>query len=148
MNTVTLATPIRSRRTIHFLRHLGEMTAAMFLGMGALAAAFAAAGRSLLDFRLAHPEAAVVAMVAAMTVPMVAWTRRRGHDWESAGEMSVAMAVPAVIALTCYWLGALPAEPLCPVMCVGMIPAMAIAMFFRLDQYTRHVSAARAVALR
>src|SRR4029450_7568501 len=55
MSTVTLATRTRSRRTIHFLRHLGEMTAAMFLGMGALAAVFAAAGGSLLDFRLAPP---------------------------------------------------------------------------------------------
>jgi hypothetical protein len=90
----------------------------------------------------------VVAMVAAMTVPMVAWMRRRGHDWWSAGEMSIAMAVPALIALTCYWLGALRAEPLCGVMCAGMIPAMAIAMLFRPDQYTRHVSVARAVALR
>jgi uncharacterized membrane protein YfcA len=79
---------------------------------------------------------------------MVAWMRRRGHDWRSASEMSIAMAVPAVVALACYWLGALPAEPLCGVMCAGMIPAMAIAMLFRLDRYTRHVSASRMVVLR
>ena len=148
MTAITVATPTRSRRTIHFLRHLGEMTAAMFIGMAALAAAFVAAGGSLLDFRLAHPEAAVVAMVAAMTVPMVAWMRRRRHDWRSATEMSIAMAVPAVVALACYWLGVLPAEPLCGVMCGGMIPAMAVAMSFRLDQYTRHHPTARAVAPR
>ena len=146
MTTIALSNPARRGRIMHFMRHLLGMTVAMFIGMGALAAVLAAAGGSLLDFRLAHPEAAVVAMVAAMTVPMVAWMRRRGHGWRFAGEMSAAMAVPAVVVLACYWLGGISAEPICPLMCMGMIPAMAVAMLFRLDEYTARPHVRQAAA--
>lgn len=127
-----------ARRAIRFVRHLSEMVVAMMLGMFAFGAALAAAGTDLVDFRLSHPELSLTFMATAMTVPMIAWMRYRGHAWSSGGEMTAAMFVPVAVLIPCYWLGAVSAEPLCPLACAAMIPAMAVAMLFRRDEYTTH----------
>jgi hypothetical protein len=59
--------------------------------------------------------------------------------------MSGAMFVPAFALIACYWLGGVSAEPMCPLACGAMVPAMAVAMLFRLDQYTGHLATSRAV---
>jgi hypothetical protein len=50
--------------------------------------------------------------------------------------MTAAMLVPVLGVLACYWAGAITADPICPLSCVLMIPAMAAAMLVRLDVYT------------
>lgn len=128
------------RPTLTFLRHLGEMTLAMFVGMFAfglmLGVIAGAAGSSLESIRLSQPALFMLGMVTAMSVTMVAWMRRRGHTWREGWEMTAAMAVPVLVVLACYWAGAIPADPVCPLSCVLMIPAMAGAMLFRRDVYT------------
>jgi hypothetical protein len=126
-------------RAIHFVRHLAEMVVAMMLGMFAFGLVLAAAGTDLVAFRLSHPELSLMAMATAMSVPMVGWMRHRGHTWSSGAEMTVAMFVPVAIIIPCYWLSAMSAEPMCPIACAAMIPAMAVAMLFRRDEYTTHV---------
>jgi flagellar biosynthetic protein FliP len=79
-------------------------------------------------------------MAFAMSATMVAWMRYRAHSWRSSAEMTAAMFVPALLLIVCYRLGTVSAGSVCPLACATMIPAMAVAMLFRLDEYTtRHV---------
>lgn len=139
MSTATLSRRERDRPTLHFLRHLGEMTVSMFVGMFAfgltlgLIAGVADTSQSL---RVSQPELFMLGMCSAMSATMVAWMRHRGHTWRQCGEMTAAMLVPVLGVLACYWAGAITADPVCPLSCVLMIPAMAAAMLFRLDVYT------------
>jgi hypothetical protein len=141
MATVVVSTPSAAARAIRFVRHLLEMTAAMMLGMFALGALVAVTGGDLLELRLNHPSTALLLMASSMSVPMVGWMRYRGHGWKGGAEMSVAMFVPAVGLIACYWLGGVSAEPMCPLACAAMIPSMVVAMLLRLDAYTRPFSA-------
>ena len=140
MTTATVSRA-RTRPTLTFLRHLGEMTLAMFVGMFAfglmLGVIAGAAGSSFESIRLSQPELFMVGMVTAMSVTMVAWMRRRGHTWREGWEMTAAMVVSVFGVLSCYWVGAIPADPVCPLSCISMIPAMAAAMLFRRDRYSR-----------
>jgi hypothetical protein len=132
----------RPERVIQFVRHLGEMTVAMMVGMVAFGmitgVATAANGSTFEEARLSQPELMVSLMAISMTVPMVAWMRHRGHGWQSSAEMSAAMVAPAFALLVCYWAGGVSAKPICPIACAAMIPAMIMAMLFRLDEYGAH----------
>lgn len=142
MSTATLSRAAHRRPVQTFLRHLGEMTLAMFVGMFAFGLALGViagiAGSSLESVRVSQPELFMLGMGSAMSVTMVAWMRRRGHTRRESWEMTAAMFVPVLGVLACYWTGAISADPICPLSCVLMIPAMAAAMVFRLDVYTTH----------
>jgi hypothetical protein len=140
MSTATLARAGQHRPVLAYLRHLGEMTLAMFVGMFAFGLALgviaAAAGSSLESVRTSQPELFMLGMGTSMSVTMVAWMHRRRHTWRESGEMTASMFVPVLAVLACYWAGAVTADSVCPLSCVLMIPAMAAAMLFRLDVYT------------
>ena len=128
MSTATLPRAHRRPRPT-FLRHLGEMTLAMFVGMfafGVVVGVIAGvAGSSLASVRVSQPELFMLGMGSAMSVTMVAWMRRRRHTWRECWEMTAAMFVPVAGVLACYRAGAITADPICPLSCVLMIPAMA-----------------------
>ena len=138
MSTATVSRS-EPRSTLAFLRHLGEMTLAMFAGMFAfgvlLGLTASAGGSSLESVRVAQPELFMFGMCTAMSVTMIAWMRRRRNSWRDCWEMTGAMVVPVLGVLACYWTGAITADPVCPLSCVLMIPAMGAAMFFRRDAY-------------
>ena len=140
MTTITAPRSWRPGRTFSFLRHLGEMTVAMLLGMFAygvlLGVVLGAAGSTVEDARLGQPELFVLGMATSMSVPMVAWMRHRGHEWRNGIEMSAAMFAPALVLIACYWVHAVEANSICPLACAAMIPAMVGAMLFRVDDYT------------
>jgi hypothetical protein len=143
MSTATLARTEHDRPALLFLRHLGGMTLAMLVGMFAFGLALGViagvAGSSLATVRVSQPELFMLGMGSAMSVTMVSWMRHRRHSWQQGWEMTGAMFVPVLGVLACYWAGAIAADPVCPLSCVLMIPAMAAAMLFRLDVYaTRH----------
>jgi hypothetical protein len=142
MSTLTASRPRRVGRVFWFLRHLLEMTVAMMLGMfgyGLLVGSLLAeAGSSLENARLDQPELFAIGMASSMSLTMVAWMRHRGHRWRNSAEMSAAMFVPAFALISCYWLHAVSANSICPLACAAMIPAMVMAMLFRLDDYTGH----------
>ena len=147
MSTAVFSRSDERRPVLTFLRHLGEMTLAMFVGMFAfgltLGVIAGADGSSLESVRLSQPELFMLGMATAMSVTMVAWMRHRRHGWRQGWEMTAAMFVPVLGVLACYWAGAITADPVCPLSCVLMIPAMAAAMLFRLDRYTtRHAHTA------
>jgi hypothetical protein len=129
-----------TKSTLHFIRHYAEMVAAMFLGMGVLFApalvALGAAGVSSAELRSEAPALLLLSMGVAMTVPMVAWMRHRGHGWAATNEMAASMLVPTagVIAL----LGAGLVDDVGTLLIVEhvvMLPGMLIAMLLRRDEY-------------
>jgi hypothetical protein len=140
MTTAAVSRAEPRRPVLVFLRHLGEMTLAMLLGMLAFGFALgliaAAVGSRAESVRLSQPELFMLGMAAAMSLTMLAWMRRRRHTWREGCEMTAAMFVPVLGVLACYRVGAIGADPVCPLACVAMIPAMAAAMCFRLDLYT------------
>jgi hypothetical protein len=144
MSTFSLSRAGRPRSIAAFTRHLLEMTLAMMVGMLAFGTAVgvisAGAGSSLENVRVEQPELFVLGMASSMSVTMVAWMLNRGHTRRSSGEMTAAMFVPAFALIVCYWLGAVAAGSVCPLACAAMIPAMVVAMLYRLEVYTAHVS--------
>jgi hypothetical protein len=139
MSTVILSSA-EYRRALTFLRHLGAMTLAMFLGMFgfgfSLGLVASAAGTSLESLRVSQPELFMLGMGSVMSATMIAWMRHSRHSWLECAEMTAAMFVPVLGVLGCYWAGAITADPVCPLSCVLMIPAMAAAMILRRDVYT------------
>jgi hypothetical protein len=80
-----------------FLRHLGEMVLAMWVGMavfGGLRALLGGPGPA--DVLRDHFNFSLVTMALFMAVPMVALMRVRGHRWERGAEMAAAMVVPVL----------------------------------------------------
>jgi hypothetical protein len=127
-------------KTRTFIRHYTEMLIAMFLGMGVLGGALAAAG-----VEIEAIELDLFAMALSMSVPMVAWMRYRGHGWLPAGEMTAAMLVPSVAAVALLWLGLVEdTGALMAIQHGAMFPAMLAAMLLRLDEYTGAHALARA----
>jgi hypothetical protein len=145
MSTATVPRP-HHRAAAIFLRHLGAMTVAMFVGMLAFGLALGLiagfAGSSLASVRVSQPELFMLGMGTAMSATMVAWMRHRPHSWREGAEMTAAMSVPIIGVLACYWAGAVTADSVCPLSCALMIPAMAVAMLFRLDVYSTHTRTA------
>jgi hypothetical protein len=121
----------------NFIQHLLEMTIAMFVGMGVLAypasLLFDALGWDVLNDELVPMT---LVMATTMVIGMSVWMRIRGCRWGLVIEMAPAMYVPFVLMYPFYW-GGLASET--AVMVVGhvlMVPAMAVAMLFRLREYT------------
>lgn len=133
-------TRARSKRlrpgTRHFLRHLGEMLLAMFLGMAVLGGAaegvFALAGSSIADTPVAF-QASLMAF--NMTLPMVAWMARRGHPAARGAEMAAAMIVPTAGAIGLDAAGAIGPDAVLAVQHAVMIPAMVAVMLWRRGHY-------------
>lgn len=123
--------PLVDRRVLHFLRHLGEMTLAMVIGMaalgGALEGAFAVASAGTFQ----HVELSALAMAFSMSLPMAAWMRYRGHGWTHTLEMAGAMIVPAVVLLVGFRMDALSGPTVMSVQHAVMLPGMVAVMLFR-----------------
>jgi hypothetical protein len=140
MSTTTTVSRAPHRPARVFLRHLGEMTLAMFVGMFAFGFALGmvagAGGSSLESVRTTQPELFMLGMFSAMSTTMVVWMRHRHHSRRDAAEMTGAMLVPVLGMLASYWAGAVTAASVCTVSCALMVPAMAAAMWFGRGRYS------------
>ena len=133
--------------TLNFARHYGEMIVAMLLGMLVLGGAARAAGVDVSAWRTDAPALLLLAMATAMSAPMVAWMRHRGHVWARCWEMTAAMFVPSFAAIALLWGGLVEeVDTLLAIQHVAMFPAMLVAMLLRRDDYTRHVGRVHAAA--
>src|ERR1051326_3477189 len=87
MSTAALSRVEQNRPLMTFLRHLGEMTLAMLVGMFAFGLALgliaSLAGSSLASVRVSQPELFMLGMGSAMSVTMVAWMRHRSEEHTS-----------------------------------------------------------------
>jgi hypothetical protein len=131
--------------TRHFIRHYIEMLVAMVLGMVVFMlpadAAMVALGTSSGDVYEDAPTLMLIVMTFAMTVPMVAWMRYRGHNWRPSMEMAASMVVPMLALLALLWTGLMTdSATLMAVLHAVMLPSMLIAMLLRRDEYTGHHS--------
>jgi hypothetical protein len=121
----------------HFVQHLLEMTAAMFIGMGLLAMPvrllWDALGWEVMTENLV---ARTLVMATNMTIGMALWMRIRHHRWRPIAEMSLAMYLPFVVMYPFYFAGVAGTTGVMVVGHVLMVPAMAVVMLFRLDEYT------------
>jgi hypothetical protein len=119
-----------------YTRHLAEMVVAMLAGMAVLGVAVVALGelpgsdRPLIEYAW---------MGLFMSVPMVAWMRRRGHAWADGAEMTAAMLVPTFALVLQVELGitlpGLSEHSLMALAHVAMIAGMAVLMLYRWDRY-------------
>jgi len=80
--------------------------------------------------------ARTLVMATNMTIGMVLWMKFRGHRWRPIAEMSLAMYLPFVIMYPFYFAGIAGSTGVMVVGHVLMVPAMAVVMLFRLDEYT------------
>ncbi len=121
-----------------YTRHLVEMVVAMVAGMFVMGVAFAAVGNPPGYETLLGMYAY---MGAAMSAPMVAWMRRRGHSWADCWEMTASMVLPMFALVLPVALGlekyvpGLSAGSLMLLAHVAMLGGMALLMLYRWDRY-------------
>jgi flagellar biosynthetic protein FliP len=136
MSTHTLPTPphTHSRRSAvwHVVRHYLEMVVAMLVGMAALGGLEALVWPAL----TARPDVGVMVMATNMSIGMGAWMWFRGHSWRGIAEMSASMYAPFAVLLVPYWTGTITEHDLMGWGHLLMLPAMALVMYLRPDEYT------------
>lgn len=118
-----------------FTRHLLEMIVAMVAGMAVLGLAIETLGEPP---GYANPLVEYGLMGAAMSAPMVAWMRHRGHSWTDGAEMTAAMLLPMFALVIPVGLGVAGAtgHSLMMLSHVAMIAGMVALMVYRFDRYT------------
>lgn len=130
---------ILNARTGHFVRHYLEMVVAMLVGMIALGPLWSLVGDALGWSAALHlPEPMALVMATNMSIAMCAWMRYRGHGWPATLEMAAAMYLPFLVLFPLLWLGVLSPGGLMLWGHALMLPAMAAAMLWRVDEYTGH----------
>ena len=128
---MTIPNPGAWRR---FTRHLLEMIVAMVAGMAVLGLAIETLGEPP---GYANPLVEYGLMGAAMSAPMVAWMRHRGHSWTDGAEMTAAMLLPMFALVVPVELGVAgeAGHSLMMVSHVAMIAGMVALMVYRWDHY-------------
>jgi len=126
-----------------FARHYVEMVVAMLLGMFVLggigAVLLGQVGVDTGDWHADAPALMLSSMALTMTVPMVAWMRRRGHGWTPCWEMAASMVLPTLGAIALLGLALVEdGGTLMLIQHVVMFPAMFVVMLLRRDEYTGH----------
>lgn len=126
---------------LRFGGHLGEMCAAMCVGVAVLDIPFVAAAKALgaSDPVRDIPEVAAVVVAVNMSVAMGAWMRLRHHEWRCVYEMGAAMLVEAAVLIAAAAVGVVDRTSLIAVQHALMVPAMLVPMLLRLDVYTGRV---------
>ncbi|MGH4026956.1 MAG: hypothetical protein ACRDRV_20475 [Pseudonocardiaceae bacterium] len=80
-------------------------------------------------------EVHALLMATWMTAGMAAWMAWRRHAWPGIAEMGLAMYLAFVVLFPLLWLGLLTSGGMMLAGHVLMLPAMAVAMLHRRDQY-------------
>ena len=123
-----------SRATKRLVLHYLEMVAVMIIGMVVLGAA----SDAVLDLP-DDPAVNIAEMAIAMTLPMVAWMRFRGHGWRPSIEMAAAMIAPAAVAILLLRTQLVEDEMLLMTFeHTAMFVGMFVVMLLRRDEYTGH----------
>lgn len=125
----TPRSPLTDRR---FVRHYLEMLAAMIVGMVVLGPLSMLLGDGV------GVEVHALLIHAYMTAGMAAWMTYRRHHWLAITEMGLAMGAAFVVLFPPHWAGLLAADTLFVIGHVLMLPAMALAMLRRREEYLGH----------
>ena len=111
-----------------FVVHYLQMLAAMLAGMVVF-------GPLLMLVGDAGAEVGALLMATAMTAGMTAWMAWRRHRWAAIAEMGLSMYLSFVVLFPAFWLGLLSGSGVLAVGHVLMLPAMALAMLRRREEY-------------
>lgn len=131
MPATRTARPIRATLTDRvFVAHYMQMLAAMVIGMLVLGPLSMLVG----DVRV---EVDALLMATCMTVGMAVWMAWKRHSVAAVVEMGAAMYLSFAVLFPAYWLGLLSGSGVVLVGHVLMLPAMALAMLHRRDEYVR-----------
>jgi hypothetical protein len=125
------------RRLSPFWRHFLEMLSAMAVGMIATGAIFVSiTGLKTWDeVTVQYPTQVLLAMVAGMSIPMVAWMLVRGMGRRNAYEMAAAMVLPVLPFLCLVWFDVTKGAQ-CGPYCMTTIVAMLVLMRYRRSTYS------------
>ncbi len=133
----TAARTDTTARTWRFVRHYGEMVAAMLVGMVLLHPVWMVVLPVLgWSAALARPDLHTLIMATDMAVAMTVWMRYRGHRWPPIVEMDAAMYLPFVVLLVPFWTGAISGTTLGVAGHLLMLPAMLAVMRRRRAEYS------------
>lgn len=111
-----------------FVVHYLQMLAAMVVGMVVLMPLSMLVGDADVEMRL-------LLMATSMSVGMAAWMAWKRHTGRAIAEMCLAMYLSFVVLFPAYWLGALSGGAVMVLGHVLMLPAMALAMLYRREEY-------------
>jgi hypothetical protein len=137
-STQKVQVPGVAARAGYFIWHLIEMCLAMCLGGVPLIILFfvSAAKIGYPNLFQESPELSVLVVGFILALPMTAWMRFRGHDWQSTLEMASTTIILAILLVTLGWLGILARTSLFEWLTRFACPVMIIPMLFRLEMYT------------
>lgn len=123
-----------------FWRHYAEMVIAMFAGMLVLGIPLEGLlqllGTGTSDLERDAPALVLLSMATTMTIPMVWWMRRMGHDWRPCNEMAASMFLPTFLVMGLMGAGAMGFGAAMGLEHVLMLPAMLVAMLLRREEYS------------
>jgi hypothetical protein len=125
-------------RTGYFALHFLEMCLAMCIGGIPLIILFfvGAAKIGYPDLFQQSPELSVLVVGFILSLPMTAWMRFRGHEWQPTLEMASTTIILAILLVGLGWLGILARDSLFEWLTRFACPIMIIPMLFRLEMYT------------
>jgi hypothetical protein len=128
---------MRARAVGRFLTHYIEMLVAMAAGMLVLFPVWKMAIDGTAPTSLLRSvEVDTMVMATAMSVPMVGWMRRRGHDWAPAWEMGLAMYAGFIVLYPFLWAGLVTETEVMSYGHLLMLGFMLLAMTWRRHEYT------------
>jgi hypothetical protein len=126
----------RKHHLSHFWKHYLQMAVVMGVGMFVAGAilTFVVGLKSWDEVTIQYPNQALLAMVAGMSIPMVAWMLFRGMGWRNSYEMALAMVLPVIPFLCLVWFG-ITRSAWCGPYCVTAFVAMYALMRYRRSEY-------------
>ena len=127
----------RKHHLSHFWKHYLQMAAVMGIGMFVAGAilTFVVGLKSWDEVTIQYPNQALLAMVAGMSIPMVAWMLFRGMGRRNSYEMALAMILPVIPFLCLVWFG-ITNSAWCGPYCVSTFVAMYALMRHRRSEYS------------
>ena len=125
----------RAARARHVVRHYLEMVVAMVVAMVVGMVVLGPVWTFVWPDMSAHAAAGALVMATDMSIGMGAWMRFRGHSWSAIAEMSAAMYLPFLVLLVPPWAGEITGGSLLTAGHLLMLPAMALAMVWRRNDY-------------
>lgn len=127
-----------ARPVVRFGLHLLEMCMVMCVGAAALSLVFFGAA-SLLGYSnllQTAPELVVLVIALNLSVPMAAWMRYRGMDWQPTLEMAGATMVVGLGLIAAYWMDLVAKDSLVEIQTGLACPVMLAAMLVRFRLYS------------
>lgn len=82
------------------------------------------------------PELSVIVIAINLTVPMAAWMRYRGMDWQPTLEMAIPTMATGLLLVAAYWLDVIAKGSLIEIQTSLACPVMVAVMLLRFRLYS------------